>query len=122
MLKLKTKWFNKWAKKNALSDKILLKTIENISDKLGTVNLGLGLCKVRTPKIGQGKSGSFRTIVVFKKSKIAIFVYGFSKSEKDNLDKDELKYFRILAKDLLKIERKKYLELEKLGKFISIKE
>ena len=31
MLKLKTKWFNKWAKKNTLSDKILLKTIKNIS-------------------------------------------------------------------------------------------
>ncbi len=122
MLKLKTKWFNKWAKKNALSDKILLKTIENISGKLGTVKLGFGLYKIRTPKIGQGKSGSFRTIVVFKKSKIAIFVYGFSKSEKNSLGKDELKYFRKLAKDLLKIERKKYLELEKLDKFISIKE
>lgn len=49
MLKLKTKWFNKWAKKNSLSDKILLKTIENISKNLGTVNLGQGLYKVRTP-------------------------------------------------------------------------
>lgn len=82
MLKLKTKWFNKWAKKNALSDKILLKTVENISGKLGTVNLGLGLYKVRTPKIGQGKSGSFRTIVVFKKSKIAIFVLDFQNLKK----------------------------------------
>ena len=122
MLKLKTKWFNKWAKKNTLSDKILLKTIKNISNNLGTVNLGFGLYKVRTPKIGQGKSGSFRTIVVFKKSELAILIYGFSKSEKDNLDRDELKYFKILAKDLLKIKKHKYLELEKLGKFISIKE
>jgi hypothetical protein len=122
MLKLKTKWFSKWAKKNSLSDRILLKTIENIPNNIGTVNLGQGLYKIRTPRIGQGKSGSLRTIVVFKKSKIAIFVYGFSKSEKDSLGKDELKYFKILAKDLLKIERKKYLELEKLGKFISIKE
>jgi len=77
---------------------------------------------VRTPKIGQGKSGSFRTIIVFKKSHLAIFVYGFAKSEKDNLDNDELKYFKILAKDLLKINKQKYFELEKLGKFISIKE
>ena len=122
MLKLKTKWFNKWAKKNSLSDKILLKTISNISDKLGTVNIGSDLYKVRTPKIGQGKSGGFRTIVVFKKSDIAIFVYGFSKSEKDSLDKEELKYFKILAKDLLKIKKQKYMELVKLGKFFSIKE
>ena len=52
MLKLKTKWFNKWAKKNAVRDKILLKTIKNISDNLGTVNLGFGLYKVRTPQTG----------------------------------------------------------------------
>lgn len=122
MLKLKTKWFNKWAKKNTLPDKSLLKTLNNISNNLGTVNLGFGLYKVRTPKIGQGKSGSFRTIVVLKKSEIAIFVYGFSKNDKDNLDKEELKYFKRLAKDLLEIKQQKYLGLEKLGNFISIKE
>lgn len=122
MLKLKTKWFNKWAKKNVVSDKILLKTIENVSNNLSTSNLGYGLYKVRTPKIGQGKSGSFRTILVFKESDIAIFIYGFSKNEKDNLDKDELKYFKKLAKDLIAINRIKYLELEKIGKIFSIEE
>ncbi len=122
MLKLKTKWFNKWAKKNSVTDKILLETIKNVSNNLGTVNLGFGLYKVRTPKIGKGKSGSFRTIVVYKESNIAIFVYGFSKTDKDNLEMEELKYFKKLAKDLLKINRQKYLELEKLGNFISIKE
>jgi len=122
MLKLKTKWFNKWAKKNAVRDKILLKTIKNVSDNLGTVNLGFGLYKIRTPKIGQGKSGGFRTIIVYRESDIAIFVYGFSKTEKDNLDKEEQKYFKKLAKDLLEIKHEKYLELEKLGNFISIKE
>lgn len=122
MLKLKTKWFNKWAKKNLVSDKILLKTIENVTNNLGTSNLGYGLYKVRTPKVGQGKSGSFRTILVFKESEVAIFVYGFSKNEKDNLDSNELKYFKKLAKDLLEINRQNYLELEKLGDFFSIKE
>jgi len=73
-------------------------------------------------KIVLEKSGSFRTIVVFKKSHLAIFVYGFAKSEKDNLDNDELQYFKILAKDLLKISTQKYSELEKLGTFVRIKE
>jgi hypothetical protein len=122
MLKLKTKWFNKWAKKNLVSDKILLMTIQNVTNNLGTNSLGYGLYKVRTPKVGQGKSGSFRTILVFKESDIAIFVYGFSKNEKDNLDSNELIYFKKLAKDLLGINRQKYLELERLGNFFSIKE
>lgn len=122
MIKLKTKWFNKWSKKNNISDKKLLITLENISNGLGVVDLGGSLYKVRTPKIGQGKSGGFRTIVVFRDADIAIFVYGFSKNEKGNLDKEELKYFKKLAKDLLSIKRQEYKELEKLGDFISIKE
>ncbi|MDP2365709.1 MAG: type II toxin-antitoxin system RelE/ParE family toxin [Ignavibacteria bacterium] len=122
MLKLKTKWFNKWAKKNLVSDKILLKTIQNVTNNLGTNSLGYGLYKVRTPKVGQGKSGSFRTILVLKESDVAIFICGFSKNEKDNLDSNELKYFKKLAKDLLGINRQNYLELEKLGDFFSIKE
>jgi len=122
MLKLKTKWFNKWAKKNLVSDKILLKTIQNVTNNLGTNSLGYGLYKVRTPKVGQGKSGSFRTILVFKESDVAIFIYGFSKNEKDNLDSNELKYFKKLAKDLLEIKRQNYLELERSGDFFSIKE
>ena len=121
MLKLKTKWFNKWAKKNALTDKNLLKTIDNISVNLGVVNLGGGLFKIRTPKVGQGKSGGFRTLVVYKEKDLAIFVYGFSKTDKDNLDNEELKYFKILANDLLKIKNREYVKLKKQGSFISLK-
>lgn len=122
MLKLKTKWFNKQAKKNFITDNKLLKTLENISNNLGTVDLGGGLYKVRTPRYGQGKSGGFRTVVVFKEADIAIFVYGFAKTNKDNLDKQELKYFKKLAKDLLEINKNEYIKLEKLGDFISLKE
>jgi hypothetical protein len=122
MLKLKTKWFNKWANKNSISDKVLIATIDNISNDLHVVNLGGGLYKVRTPRIGAGKSGGYRTYVVHKKMDKAIFVFGFSKTDKDNLDKVELKYFKKLAKDLLQISVKEYLRLEKLGSFIRLKE
>lgn len=120
MLKLKTKWFNKWAKKNSVSDKILFKTIQDLSKNLGTVNLGAGLYKIRTAKSGQGKSGSHRTIVVYKESDRVILVYGFSKTEKDNLSKEELKYFKKLAKDLLSIDKSKYKQMIQNGDFISI--
>lgn len=122
MLKLKTKWFNKWAKKNLISDEILLDTLKNIPNKLGVVDLGSGLYKVRTPKIGKGKSGGFRTIVVYREEYISIFVFGFSKNDKGNLNNEELKYFKKLSKDLLSITREEYKELVKLGDFISIKE
>jgi len=121
MLKLKTKWFNKWARKNDISDKSLQITIENLSNNLGTTDLGGGLYKIRTARLGEGKSGGFRTILVFREAEIVVFVYGFAKTDKDNLDKEELKYFKKLAKDLLKIENKKYIELKKQGSFISLK-
>ena len=122
MLKLKTKWFNKWAKKNLISDDILLDTLKNIPNELGVVDLGSGLYKVRTPKTGKGKSGGFRTIVVYREEYISIFVFGFSKTDKGNLNNEELKYFKKLSKDLLSITREEYMELVKLGDFVSIKE
>lgn len=122
MIKLKTKWFNKWSKKNNISDDKLLDTLKNISKNLGVVDLGGGLYKVRTPKIGRGKSGGFRTIVVYNEADIVIFVYGFSKTDKDNLDKDELKYFKKLSKDLLSINKEEFKRLEKSGEFRRIKE
>ncbi len=122
MLKLKTKWFNKWAKKNEITNEKLLNTLDNISRNIGVVDLGAGLYKVRMPKTGHGKSSGFRTIVIFKESDIAIFVYGFSKNEKSNLDNEELSYFKKLSKDLLSINREEYKQLEKAGDFIRIKE
>jgi len=122
VLKLKTKWFNKWAKKQTITDRLLLETIENVSNQLGTNNLGSGLFKIRTPKIGKGKRGGNRTFLVYKESEKAIFVYGFSKNKKGNLDKNELKYFKKLAKDLLAIENSEYERLISLGNFKEIEE
>jgi len=122
MLKLKTKWFHKWIKKNSIADKLLLQTIENLSNNLSSIDLGSNLFKVRIPKQGKGKSSGFRTFVVYRESKMAIFIYGFSKNEKDNLDKNELQSFKKLAKDLSKIKKNEYSKLVKLGSFIDIEE
>ncbi|MBC8403424.1 MAG: type II toxin-antitoxin system RelE/ParE family toxin [Candidatus Marinimicrobia bacterium] len=122
MLKLKTKWFHKWAKKQTVTDQLLLDTIENVPNQLGSTNLGSGLFKVRTPKKGKGKSGGFRTFLVYKESEIALFVYGFAKNEKDNLDKNELKYFKKLSKDLLAISNSEYRRLVSSDNFIEIEE
>jgi len=67
MLKLKTKWFSKWAKKNAVTDKSLQKTIENLSNNLGTIDLGGGLYKIRTSKLGQGKVAVLEQLLFLEK-------------------------------------------------------
>jgi len=110
MYKLKTKWFSKWAKKQKLVDNKLLIAIEDMQNNLSTVNLGSGLFKVRVASKGVGKSSAYRTIVVYREDDRAVMVYGFMKKEQENLSKEELKHFKILAKDILALEEN---ELEK---------
>ena len=47
-----------------------------------TTEPGLGgVIKQRLAREGQGKSGGFRSIVLFRRGEKAFFVYGFAKSE-----------------------------------------
>lgn len=101
MKKLCTKWFKKWARKSNLSDENLLESIENLEKGLSAADLGGNIYKVRVQRPGKGKSSGFRTIVVYKVEEKAIFLYGFGKNEKSNIDKQELHYFKKLGRDLL---------------------
>jgi hypothetical protein len=101
MQNLKTKWFNKWAKKQKLSDEKLLISIDDMKNNLSSTNLGGGLFKVRVASQGSGKSSAFRTIIVYRKDDRAVIVYGFMKKEQENLSADELKNFKTLSKDIL---------------------
>ncbi len=101
MKKLCTKWFKKWARKANLSDENLLKAIENLENGLSVADLGGNIYKVRVQRQGKGKSSGFRTIVVYRIEEKAIFLYGFGKNEKSNIDKQELSYFKKLGSDLL---------------------
>ena len=48
---------------------------------------------------GEGKSSGYRIIVYFKNKFRTLFVYGFTKSDRDNIDEGELKAFKIDAKE-----------------------
>jgi hypothetical protein len=101
MNRLKTKWVNKWAKKHRISDDNLIVAIENLENNLSSSNLGGGLFKVRIASQSGGKSGGFRTLIVYKEDDRAVVVYGFAKNEQENLSKSELLAFKILSKDIL---------------------
>ena len=101
MNKLKTKWVAKWAKKYKVDDKKLILAIDNLKNNLSSSNLGGGLYKVRVSSQNFGKSGGFRTIIVYKEDDRAVIVYGFAKKEQENLSKSELLAFKTLSKDIL---------------------
>ncbi|MBN2617323.1 MAG: type II toxin-antitoxin system RelE/ParE family toxin [Spirochaetales bacterium] len=103
MKKLKTKWFNNWAVKNKIDNSTLNEGISNLENQLSAINLGSNLFKVRIARKGSGKSSGYRTIIVYKANEKAIFIYGFSKNEQENINKTELSMFKKLGKDLLNL-------------------
>lgn len=115
MKRLSTKWFKKWSKKVKLNNQHLIDAINNLEKGLSTADLGGHLFKIRVKRKHGGKSSGFRTIIVFKAEDRAIFLFGFAKNEKDNIDKKELQYFKKLGSDLLT------LNSEQLEKAISQK-
>ena len=113
MKRLSTKWFKKWSKKVNLTNQDLLEAIKNLEDGLSTTDLGSHLFKIRVKREHSGKSSGFRTIIVYHENERAIFLYGFGKNEKPNIDKAELQYFKKLGNDLLALnsaQLKQFLE------------
>jgi len=98
---LKTKWFQRWAVRETLTDDILLAAIEEIGQGLIDADLGGHVIKKRIGIRGRGKSGSVRTLLAFQLDDKAFFIYGFSKNERANVSQKELKAFKLLASELL---------------------
>ena len=101
MRTFKTKAFTRFADKAGISDLALCRAVTDAERGLVAADLGGGAIKQRIARPGQGKSGGFRTLIVFKAGTRAIFVHGFAKNEKDNIGKDELIVLKRLAAELL---------------------
>ena len=64
-------------------------------------DLGGGVIKQRIARPSEGKSGGLRSIILFRSGGHAFFVFGFAKSARGNIRKDELKGFKELANVML---------------------
>ena len=80
-------------------------SLVDLENGLSVADLGKNLFKVRVKREGQGKSSGYRTIVVYRERKRAIFLYGFAKNEKGNITSKELYFFQKLGSDLLKLSQ-----------------
>lgn len=96
----------RFADKAGVSDVALCRAVRDAERGLVAADLGGGVIKQRIARPGQGKSGGFRTLAVFKAGTRAIFVHGFAKNEKDNIEKDELMALKKLAAELLAYDDK----------------
>lgn len=100
----KTKPFMRFASGAGIEDGVLLEAIRRAESGLIDADVGGGVIKQRIARAGQGKSGGFRTIVLFRREDRAFFVYGFAKNRRDNIRKDELEAFRMLAEEMLTLD------------------
>ena len=97
----KNKSFARFARKARITDAVLCAAIDATSRGLVDADLGGGVVKQRIARQGGGKSGGFRTIILFRLRALAFFVHGFAKNEQDNIRDDELEAFKMLAADML---------------------
>jgi hypothetical protein len=97
----RSKSFTRFARKAGLDDDILSKAVENAERGLIDARLGGGVIKLRVARRGQGKSGGFRTILLYKARALAFFVHGFAKKDRDNIEDRELAALRLLASQML---------------------
>lgn len=88
-------------RKTGLSDDTLCQAVSEMARGLVDADLGGGVVKKRIALPGQGKRGGARTIVATKMADRWFFLYGFGKNERANIDKDELKVFQEMARELL---------------------
>lgn len=98
-----TRSFQRWAKKERLSDRTLCGAVEEMAAGLYEADLGGGLFKKRIARPGQGKSGGWRTLVATNKNSRWVFVFGFAKNERANIDEDEEEALKKLAAHLLSL-------------------
>jgi hypothetical protein len=117
----KTRLFDRWAKKQGLTALALCEAVREMESGLYEADLGGGVLKKRIARQGQGKSGGYRTLVATNKGSRWIFVHGFSKNERSNIDKDEEEAFKILANYLLSLTPEAIEEALKTNKLIEVK-
>ena len=58
---------------------------------------------MRVARPGQGKGGGFRTIA-YRRGGRAVFLFGFAKSERENLDDDELAHWQRVGRVYLGLD------------------
>ncbi len=97
-----TRIFSRFARKESIKEKQLLDAVQRASDGLIDADLGGGLIKQRVARPGQGRSGGYRTILVFRMGSLAIFLTGFAKNERENISANDLEDLKIIAQQWLK--------------------
>ena len=115
----KTRWFHRWAAKEGLTDTVLRVAAAELERGLADA-LGGYVYKKRIALPGRGKRGGARTLVAYRSGQAVFFMYGFPKNERANIESDELKALRLLAKELLGYSEQGLARAVEAGELIEV--
>jgi hypothetical protein len=117
----KSKWFNRYARKEDIDDAKLCESIQDADNGNIYADLGGGVIKQKISRLNEGKSGGYRTIILYRKKDIAVFMFGFAKSDEDNIGKEEVRVYKTLAIQVLGMTVPELEKQVKAGNFIEVK-
>jgi len=95
--------FETFVRKARINDEALLRAVTEIESGLVRADLGGNVHKQRIAREGEGKSGGYRALLVFRKDDRAIFVRGFAKNDQASISQRELRALRAAAEVLLNL-------------------
>lgn len=104
-----------------MSDRDLHAAIAEMQAGLVDARLGGGLVKKRVARPGQGKRGGYRMLAASNFGERWVFMFGFAKNERDNIDDEELRLMKRIASALLGMNDSKLREAVTAGELMEIK-
>jgi hypothetical protein len=117
----KSRWFQRFARKEGIGDAALREAVARAENGQIDADLGGEVIKQRIARPGQGRSKGYRTIILFRRGAKAFFVYGFSKSQRANINDDEEQQFKEAAKIVLSLTENALSVRLKRGDFVEAK-
>jgi len=103
----KTKWFIRYARRERIEEYALREAIDRAERGIVDADLGGGVIKQRVARTGQGRSSGYRLLAAYRCGDRAVFLYGFAKSERDNIEDDELATLREIAASWLEADNER---------------
>lgn len=115
-----TRWFERWSRKQGLTAEALCSAVREMQSGLFDADLGGGLVKKRIARPGEGKRSGYRTLVATRKNERWVYVFGFAKNERSNIDQDEEEALRKLAVHVLSLTAEGLLKARLAGELIEV--
>jgi hypothetical protein len=115
------KWFVRFARKESISEAKLREAVKDAEAGNIDADYGGGVIKQRIARPNEGKSGGYRSVILYRRGDTAFFVYGFLKSERENINEAEEQEFKKLAKVTFALSEDELAKLVKIGVYKEVK-